>query len=624
MNVDDEMSKRVFCLGMNKTGTSTMKHCFEILGLTPIASPTTLGKIQRLAINQFYKEHNYDAMLDIAENYKSFEDRPWNMWEMYRYLDKRFPDSRFILTIRDVDSWWHSMENWVTVTKPDVLARYKLHLRTHDFSYEAMTESYLRHNTEIIKYFKGTGKLLLMNVEQGDEWGKLCSFLGTAIPDIDFPHANKQAYSPKDAKLLKRRKKLKRGIVCQECQHITLIPKQSSKNKARIFSAKKPLELLTGIKSNLSLNRRTLKKHPVTDWLHRAIPSTAYRMLASLPFNHTKQLDAIKQSNPNLNIDDFAVVTCFFNPSNSQRRIENFKKFLKGINTSGVRVLVVELAFGSQPFVVKNHKHIIQLRTDDILWHKERLLNIGIKQLLSQGYKKIAWLDGDIIFENPNWPWLISAQLETDKLCQVFSRVSIQNEAGTPPQISRSSVKYFKAHGRYFSQPARLTKSLSLSSLLSGQSGFGWAARAEVLSKVQLFEHAIIGGGDKLMLAASLTQNMDNPKLAHLTFSTINCQKCNHVNRSSHYTKDYIDWAKKWSAAVNFQVGYAPMNIKDMFHGNRKDRAYMGRRDILFKHNYNPTSDLFINNTGCLAWSTGKDDFHHAIKSYFLSRREDA
>ena len=63
MTTGNTIAQRVFCIGMNKTGTSTLNHCFEALKLTPIASPKSYDREVRRLINHFYKHKSYDAML---------------------------------------------------------------------------------------------------------------------------------------------------------------------------------------------------------------------------------------------------------------------------------------------------------------------------------------------------------------------------------------------------------------------------------------------------------------------------------------------------------------------------------------------------------------------------------
>lgn len=595
-----------------------MKHCFEALDLKPIASPRSITGNARKVINQFYRDRNYEPVLKLAEDYVSFEDRPWNMWEMYRYLDQRFPNSYFILTIRDPESWWRSTEHWITVAKPEMGQLYQRHLRTTDISKGSMVESYLRYNEEIRQYFNGTNKLLEFNLEAGDEWKKLCHFLDQPIPLRSFPHVNRQKYTDADSVRIRESRLLRRGIQCQACKHITLPAKKSSPGTDRGAGHKQLRRVVIHrLRSwNNSVKRLLL---PFNSYIHRWFYSihsarqSLHSGTTSRDFSGHKPIDS----------QEFAVVSCFFNPGGSQRRVENFKAFHDGILATGVRCVVVELAFGTTPFQLGEHEDIIQLRTNDVMWHKEALLNIGIRRLLAAGTEKIAWLDGDIIFDDTDWAYHIARELDEVNLCQVFSTVEIVGEDGSTPEVGPSAIKYYKDTGKYFTQNPRSLRGLLRGHLRGGQSGFGWAARAEVFDKTLLYDRVIVGGGDKLILAASLTDNLADERLGALTHSTIRCELCGHRNYSEAYSDSFLDWAKGWSEAVGAKVGYANLHISDMYHGKRSDRKYMTRRDLLYRHNYDPNSDISLDDTGLLDWTSEKSELHHDIEAYFLSRRED-
>jgi hypothetical protein len=52
-------------------------------------------------------------------------------------------------------------------------------------------ERYRRHNAEVLAHFKGRPRdLLVMNVDNGDGWDKLCRFLGCPIPATPYPLMN--------------------------------------------------------------------------------------------------------------------------------------------------------------------------------------------------------------------------------------------------------------------------------------------------------------------------------------------------------------------------------------------------------------------------------------------------
>ena len=62
--------------------------------------------------------------------------------------------------------------------------------------------------------------------------------------------------------------------------------------------------------------------------------------------------------------------------------------------------MIVELALGDAPSVVDDAMadQVVRLRSSTVLWHKERLINLGLARLPDR-CDKVAWLDGDLLFE---------------------------------------------------------------------------------------------------------------------------------------------------------------------------------------------------------------------------------
>ena len=187
--------QKVFCVGMNKTGTSSMHLCFKELGLVPVARPgANRGRDVKL-FKRIVEQNDYATALAYAQDFVAFEDRPWNVWEMYRRADESFLGSKFILTYRDPESWWRSVERWLTVRKPHMLDRYMKHLKVTQFSKSAFIDGYESYNNEVVSYFQDAENFLILNFADGDGWGKLCPFLEKPIPARPFPHKNRQRYS---------------------------------------------------------------------------------------------------------------------------------------------------------------------------------------------------------------------------------------------------------------------------------------------------------------------------------------------------------------------------------------------------------------------------------------------
>jgi hypothetical protein len=185
---------------MNKTGTSSMVSCLSILGIAPLVSPSRPIEGLEHATNRIFNFSDYEPALEIAENYRGFKDRPWNVWEAYRHLDQRFQDSLFILTVRNAENWWKSADLWVSGENSFRVKTYLTHLRVRRWKKRKVIEAYNKHNDTIKDYFRGTGRLFVCDLESGDAWEPLCEFLDIPVPEVKFPHVNKQSYEPECTK----------------------------------------------------------------------------------------------------------------------------------------------------------------------------------------------------------------------------------------------------------------------------------------------------------------------------------------------------------------------------------------------------------------------------------------
>ena len=104
-------------------------------------------------------------------------------------------------------------------------------------------------------------------------------------------------------------------------------------------------------------------------------------------------------------LGSFWGITVFFNPAGYKNKYENYRIFRDSLKRQGLKLLAVELSFGDR-FELKSTDAdlLIQIKGDsrNIMWQKERMLNIGLDKL-PKDCDKIAWLDCDVIFKNNNF-----------------------------------------------------------------------------------------------------------------------------------------------------------------------------------------------------------------------------
>jgi len=172
---------KVFGIGLAKTGTTSLHFALEMLGFRSIHASTFVARIVKQEIR------NRKALLSTIENeYDAFSD--WPISYLYRLLDRRFPDSKFILTVRNARDRYHSARRHI---EEDQLRRAKgLPHAWIDIEPESefITESEL-HTAKVKKYFQHRpNDLLVMRIVEGEGWTPLCDFLGVAVPIQRFPH----------------------------------------------------------------------------------------------------------------------------------------------------------------------------------------------------------------------------------------------------------------------------------------------------------------------------------------------------------------------------------------------------------------------------------------------------
>ena len=177
---DTNFRTKVFGIGFQKTGTTSLGCALEQLGY------------RVRGVLDFWEENIPEFIaqeaLELVEDCDAVQDNPWPV--LYRELDRRYPGSKFILTVRPTDRWIASvvkhfgrrstpMREWVYGTRRP---------RGNENVY---IERYDRHNREVQAYFANRPTdLLIMDVSAGDGWDVLCPFLDVEMQTTPFPRAN--------------------------------------------------------------------------------------------------------------------------------------------------------------------------------------------------------------------------------------------------------------------------------------------------------------------------------------------------------------------------------------------------------------------------------------------------
>lgn len=168
-----DYSAKVFCIGYNKTGTTSCGRAFELLGYRNLSFKYKVWR-------GYYKNKEIAKMLKIASKYDSFDDLPWLKEDMIPILDKTFPGSKFVYLERDEESWKKSFYNW----------RFKQFGQYPDI--EKGLEDFRKHKEFVFEYFKNRqSDLLTINISDKEAFMKLAKFLKKETTFREMPHENK-------------------------------------------------------------------------------------------------------------------------------------------------------------------------------------------------------------------------------------------------------------------------------------------------------------------------------------------------------------------------------------------------------------------------------------------------
>lgn len=185
---------KIFVIGLNKTGTTTIYTALKELGFK-------LGeqKIAEYLTRDLLYKNDYKRLFNYCNSAQAFQDIPFSLPNFYKKLDLKFPNSKFILSIRDSpEQWLESMNNFYsfvtksTTKKPTskslkecgyIYKGFLYDVFNHFYPSETMfsnqyKEVYSNHISDVKSYFQyKQNQLLILNVADEDSYFKLCDFL---------------------------------------------------------------------------------------------------------------------------------------------------------------------------------------------------------------------------------------------------------------------------------------------------------------------------------------------------------------------------------------------------------------------------------------------------------------
>jgi len=308
-----------------------------------------------------------------------------------------------------------------------------------------------------------------------------------------------------------------------------------------------------------------------------------------------KTLSVIEAPRPSRAIvrpERLCVVTTRYNPLGWRRPEENYQRFRAGIESAGVPLFTLHCDFDGtiQPslydFVrrASRYKHL--------LWQKEAGINEAVREIQRTRpgeFDAVAWIDADILFQNPNWVTDTLDALGRYRLVQLFETFRRLRADGSTDQHYPGAVKA-REEGRDRRNP-----------------GGAWAARLDTFNSMGgLFPWNFFGGGDDTCYGV-WTGSAPSRLARH----------CGQVELMRH-------WRISAHSAIRRSVGRINGEAVHLFHGSMVNRQYSARWNDPQIQEIDTTADLEIDAGGLLAWRKDTCDCKRdAVNSYFKRREED-
>jgi hypothetical protein len=277
-----------------------------------------------------------------------------------------------------------------------------------------------------------------------------------------------------------------------------------------------------------------------------------------------------------------AILTTHFNPAGHSRLRETWRQWHDWI-AHGYQCL--ELVLGDAEREIPGS---IAIRGDrrNAIWQKERLINLAIESLPAS-VRYVAWLDHDLILPD-RWLDAGCEMLASGfDAVQLFDRVTYLGRDGMPIKTYAGAAATLAA-GRTPDQCP----------------GGAWIASRSFLAKIGgIYDRNIVGGGDAVF------------------FGGVTRSRTSFLDRQPIGVQDD---ARRWMGSVGeCRWGYVRGEARHIWHGDRANRQYLSRDEILCRHGFDPAAHLRIGENGLLELSNAPDGLADEIARYFEDRRDD-
>lgn len=191
--------------GFGRTGTTSLRAALEHLGYSPCYHMDEYNR--RPEHEMLWREAVEEGDTDwvrLLGGYRAAVD--WPVCSFWRRLTEVFPNARVVLTVRDPDQWYASMQRTVVpltraaLSTRDDAVRRRVELAERlifawtfsgRFDDRDHARAVFEEHQRSVSATLPASRLLVFDVAEG--WGPLCRFLDVPVPDVSFPRRNDAA-----------------------------------------------------------------------------------------------------------------------------------------------------------------------------------------------------------------------------------------------------------------------------------------------------------------------------------------------------------------------------------------------------------------------------------------------
>lgn len=269
-----------------------------------------------------------------------------------------------------------------------------------------------------------------------------------------------------------------------------------------------------------------------------------------------------------------AIIVTYFNTHHCSLMKKNLSCFLSRMT---VPINVVELSFDGM-FVVNDSIQFLG-GVDNIMWQKERLINLAVERL-PDSIDKVAWIDSDIEFLDPDWFDKTERELDSCDVVQLWNECNWLDRFGETQYVMDSVAD--KGPGNH--------------------PGFAWAMRREYFP---LPDRYIVGGADSALAANWSKANEE----------WIDKRFVNHTSAWREYQ------GKEKRRFADLKMSGLNVEINHHWHLSMSKRRYDFRIEGLARFRFDPFLHLESDQNGLWKWSDkAPRGIRNFLNNYLMSR----